>query len=119
MTKKLTFTQHIENLCRKAQYKLHVLRRIRKFLTIENTKILSNVFIDSQFNYTPLLRMLCRKTLYSKIGKIIKNKNNKTLKIIDESNDSYGNLLLQSNTVSVPQRHLRFLMTEHIKACRN
>ena len=32
--KKLTFKQHIENLCQKAQDKLHALRRIRKFLTI-------------------------------------------------------------------------------------
>ena len=29
--KKLTFKRHIENLCRKAQYKLHVLRRIESF----------------------------------------------------------------------------------------
>ena len=53
--KKLTFKQHIENLCRKAQYKLHALRRIRNFLTIEKAKILGNAFIDSQFNYAPLL----------------------------------------------------------------
>ena len=53
--KKLTFKQHIENLCQKAQYKLHALRRIRKFLTIEKAKILGNAFIDSQFNYAPLL----------------------------------------------------------------
>ena len=31
--KKLAFKQHIENLCRKAQYKLHPLKHIRKFLT--------------------------------------------------------------------------------------
>ena len=48
--KKLTFKQHIENLCRKAQYKLHALRCIRKFLTVEKAKILGNAFIDSQFN---------------------------------------------------------------------
>ena len=53
--KKLTFKQHIEYLCWKAQYKLHVLRRIKKFLTTEKAKILGNVFIDSQFNYAPLL----------------------------------------------------------------
>ena len=95
--KQVTFKQHIENLCRKAQYKLHALRRIRKFLTIEKAKILGNAFIDSQFNYAPLLWMFCRKTLYSKIEKI----RHKTLKVIYESNDSYDNLLLQSNTVSV------------------
>ena len=33
-----------------------------------------------------------------------------------ESNDTYDNLLLQSNTVSVHQRHLRFLMTEIYKS---
>ena len=76
--KKLTFKQHIENLCRKAQYKLHALKRIRKFLTIEKAKILGNVFIGSQFNYAPLLWMFCRKTLYSKIEKI----HHKTLKVL-------------------------------------
>ena len=45
--KKLTFKQHVANLCRKAQYKLHALRRIRIFLTIENAKILGNAFIVS------------------------------------------------------------------------
>ena len=83
------------------------MRRTRKFITIEKTKILGNAFIDSQFNYAPLLWMFCRKTLYSKIEKI----HHKTLKVIYESNDTYDNLLWQSNTVSVHQRHLRFLMT--------
>ena len=110
--KKLTFKQHIENLCRKAQYKLHALRRIRKFLTIEKAKILGNAFIDSQFNYPPLLWVFCRKTLYSKIEKI----HHKTLKVIYESNDTYDNLLLQGNTVSVHQRHLRFLVAEIYKS---
>ena len=78
--RKLAFKQHIGNLCWKAQYKLHVLRRIRNFLTIEKAKILGNAFIYSQFNYAPLLWMFCRKTLYSKIEKI----HHKTLKVIYE-----------------------------------
>ena len=45
--KKLTFKQHVENLCRKAQCKRHALRRIRKFLIIKTAKILGNTFIDS------------------------------------------------------------------------
>ena len=64
--------------------------------------------IDSQFNYAPLLRTFRRKTRNSKIEKIHHN----TLKVIYESNDTYDNLLLQRNTVSLHQRHLRFLMTE-------
>ena len=77
--------------------------------------ILGNSFKGSQFNYAPLLWMFCRKTLFSKIEKI----HYKTLKVIHESNDTYDNLLLRSNTVSVYQRHLKFLMTEYIKVYRN
>lgn len=47
--KKLTLKQHIENLCRKAQHELHVLRRIRKSIIIERAKIIGIVSIDSQF----------------------------------------------------------------------
>ena len=82
--KKLTFKQHIEDLCRKAQYKVHALRRKRKVLTKEKTKILGNAFIYSQFHYAPLLWMFCRKTLYSKIEKI----HHKSLKVIYKSNDT-------------------------------
>ena len=57
----------------------------------------------------------CRKTVYSKIEKI----HLKTLNVIYESNDTYGNLLLQSNMVSAHQRYLRFLVTEYMKASRN
>ena len=38
------------------------------------------------------------------------------MKVIYESNDTYDNLLLQSNTVTVHQRHLRCLMTETYKS---
>ena len=91
------------------------MRRIRKFLTIEKAKILDNAFKNSQFNYAPLLWIFCRKSLYSKIEKI----HHKTLKVIYESNGTYDNLLLQTNTVSVYKRHLKFLMTEYIKAHSN
>ena len=65
--KNLTFKKHIDNLVCKAQYKLHALQRIRKFLPIEKAKILGNTLMGSQFNYAPLIWMFCRKTLYSKI----------------------------------------------------
>ena len=110
--KNLTFKKHIDNLVRKAQYKLHALPRIRKYLTIENVKILGKAFIDSRFNYAPLIWMFCRKTLYSKIEKF----NHGTLKVVYGIDDSYNNLLLSSNPVSVHQRHLRFLVTDISKS---
>ena len=106
--KNLTFKNHIDNLVRKAQYKLHALRRIRKFLTIEKAKILGNAFIDSQFNYAPLIWMFCRKTLYSKIKKI----HYRTLKVVYDIDDSYNNLFLSSNSLSIHKGHLRFLVAK-------
>ena len=79
---------------------------------VEKAKILGNVFIDSQFNYAPLIWMFCRKTFYSKIEKI----HHRILKVIYGINDSYYNLLLSSNSVSIHQRHLRFLVTEIFKS---
>ena len=74
--------------------------------------MLGNAFKVSQFNYAPLLSMFCRKTFYSITEKI----HHKTLKVIYELSDTYENLYLQSNTVSVHQRHLRFLMIEIYKS---
>ena len=59
----LIFNEHIDNLCRTANYKLHALRRIRKFLSLKKAKLLCNAFINSQFSYTPLVWMFCRKKI--------------------------------------------------------
>ena len=62
--KALNFKKHIENLCRTAQYKLHALRRIRKYLTLDKAKLLCNTIVYSQFNYAPLIWMFCHKATY-------------------------------------------------------
>ena len=36
--KELDFSKHIEKLCRNAQYKLHAVRRIRKYLSLDKAK---------------------------------------------------------------------------------
>ena len=40
----LKFKKYIENLCKKASFKLHALRRIRKFLAVKKARILANAF---------------------------------------------------------------------------
>ena len=110
--KNLTFKKHMDNLVRNFQYKLRALQRIRKYFTREKAKILGNAFIDSQFLYAPLIWMFCGKTFCSKIEKI----HHRTLKGIYGIDDSYNNLLLHSSPVSIPQRHLRLLVTEIFKS---
>ena len=57
-------------LCSTVKYKLPALRRVRKYLTTEKTKLLYNAFINSQFNYPSMIWMFCRKKGYLKIEKI-------------------------------------------------
>ena len=66
----LKFKKRIENLFKKASFKLHALRRIRQFLTTEKARILANAFINSQFNYAPLIWMFASKTAINKNLKI-------------------------------------------------
>ena len=68
----LTFKDHIDTLSRNVSYKLHALRRIKKYLTPDKAKakVLYNAFINIQFSYACIIRMFCRKTYYLKMEKI-------------------------------------------------
>ena len=63
----LKFENHIEDLYKKASYKLHAFRRIRGYLTVKKARILANAFTDRQFNYVPLICMIAGKSLINKI----------------------------------------------------
>ena len=56
---KLKFKKHIQDLCKEAFYKLHGLRRITGYLTVEKARILANAFTDSQFNDAPIDMGVC------------------------------------------------------------
>ena len=95
-----------------ADYKLHALRRMRKYLAKEKAKLLGEAFIDSQFNSTPLIWMFCQKTRYLKTQKI----HFKTLRIIHQSIASYRDLLGCNYSISVHQQHSQLLFTEIYKS---
>ena len=56
--------------------------------------------------------MFCRKTDYLKMKKI----ENKSQKIVFNSNESFEDLILHSNEVSIHQKQLRQLTTEIYKS---
>ena len=72
----LSFTTHIENL--------RALARIRKFLSFEQEKRLSEAYIISTFTYCPLIWMFCSKTANNVINKIHKH----GLRVIYEIDDA-------------------------------
>ena len=57
LDKKLSFTKHVQDLCKKAHQKLHVLARLSNYIDPIKLKELMYVFIKSQFNYCPLVWM--------------------------------------------------------------
>ena len=94
---RLTFKDHINILCRRVSFKLHALRKIRKYLTTDKAKLLFNAYMNSQFNHASIMLMFCHKQNYLKVEKI----KYKTLKIVYNSNESYEELLLHNNKVSI------------------
>ena len=107
----LKFNKHIKDLCKGASFKLHVLRRIRKYLKIEKGRVLVNAFIESQLNYAPLIWMFAPKMVINEICKL----HCRTLKVVyNEYHKSYEELLEMNKSASIHQRHLQFLAYKFI-----
>ena len=67
---KLTFEDHISNLCKKVSNKLYALSRISHLLDQEKLRILMRAFIYSQFQYCPLAWMFHSRKLNNNINKL-------------------------------------------------
>ena len=93
----LKFKKHINELFRKASYKLHALKRIRRYLSVDKAKLLANAFIDSQFNYAPLIWMFAGKTLINKICKI----HHINLQVVYNYFNNYDELLELNNDLTI------------------
>ena len=52
---KLTFNNHVNNLCKKANNRPRALARARPYMNLEKKKLLMNPFFNAQFNYSPLI----------------------------------------------------------------
>ena len=55
--KKLSFNEHVSNLCDKVSKKINALVRIFSFMSLEQRKVLMNAYFLSQFGYFPLVWM--------------------------------------------------------------
>ena len=66
----LKFDEYISNVCKKAQRKLTVLTRIKKYPDFNKLRLLFKTFFDSQFKYCPLTWMFHSRTTSNKINKL-------------------------------------------------
>ena len=67
----LNFNEHITGLLKKGNQKLHALMRISKYITDKNKlKLIMRTFIESQFNFCPLVWMCHSRDLNRKINQL-------------------------------------------------
>ena len=67
--KNISFKQHIQNICRKANNKTKALFLTRKFLNCEQGQVLAKTHISSTFRCCPLIWILCSKMSDNRIVK--------------------------------------------------
>ena len=113
---RLTFEEHVNNLCKKASQKLNALTRISSYMDIPKRRIIFKSFITSQFGYCPLVWMCHSRKLNNKINAI----HEKALRITyGDRQSSVQQLLEKDNSVSIHHRNLQVLATEMFKISRN
>ena len=93
------------NYCKKASYKLHALRRLRLYLTVDKARLLAISFIDNHFNYAPLIWMFAGKARINSICKIYY----RTLEVV------YNNFNEKHSDTSIYQKHWQYLTVEVCK----
>ena len=100
--KNLNFTAHVSNLIKKRNQKL----------SEDKLKVLMKTFIQSQFNYSPLVWMFHNRMLNHKINKL----QERALRIVYKDNTSTSQELLDKDScVTIHQRNLQRLAIEMFK----
>ena len=113
---KLKFDAHIDKLCKTARSKLHALRRIRTFLTLEQAKLLASSFVNTKFWYAPIIWMFASKNSMLKVNEI----HRRTLRVVyDDYNSTYEKILASHNDISIHEKHLKHLTIEVYKSLTN
>ena len=103
---KLTFEEHIKTLLKKGNQKLHALMRIKKYMSFEKLRLLMTTFIESQFNYCPLLWMFHSRKLNNRINKL----HERALWTVYKDDDlTFEQLLQKDNSFTIHERNLQKL----------
>ena len=86
--------------------------RVSKYITQEKLRILSAAFIESLFNYCPLVWMCHNRTLNNKINKL----HERALRLVyKEKNLTFDELLEKDKSFSVHEKNLQTLAIEMYK----
>ena len=108
----LKFENHITEICLKVSKKINALCRISSFMSLEKRRTLMKAFIESQFNYCPLIWMFHSRTLNNKINGI----HERALRTVySDYNSSFNELLDKDGSFTIHQRNVQSLAIEIYK----
>ena len=113
----LNFDKQIKkNLCMKAARQLSVLQRLSKFLSVETRLLIFKSFIQSNFNYCPLVWHFCSE---ANTEKLEKNPIQSSQNCFNDYISSYENLLSKVNLPALHMNRYRCIATETYKCINN
>ena len=103
----LKFTQHIQDICKKAGAKVTALARMIKVVTMDQKKTLMNAFIESQFSHCPLVWMFCPSR---KLNNRINHIQERGLRIVyNDYTSTFSDLLAKNGSVTVHHRNIQLV----------
>ena len=113
---KLKFEEHLNTIISEANKKLNALMRVSKFMSQDRLRILLKAFIESLFNYCPLLWMFQSITLNKKLNKL----HMRALRVVYKDNSlTFEQMLEKDNSFSIHERNLQKLAIEMYKVKNN
>ena len=102
----MTFEEHVKTLLKKGNQKLHALMRASKYMSKEKLRILMKTFIESLFNYCPLLWMFHSRKLEKRINSL----HERALRVVyKDDNLTFEQLLEKDNSFTTHERNIQNL----------
>ena len=114
--KKLTFDDHISDICKKAGRKIYALARVTPHMGIAKKCIIMNNFFTLQFIYCPLVWMCHSHTNNNKINRLHERC---SWIVYNDKQSSFNELLEKDGSVSIHMRNIQILATEMYKLINN
>ena len=102
----LKFDKYISDLRDKVSKKINALCRVKSYMSLEKRRIVVKAFVESQFNYCPLIWMLHSRTLNNKINR----RHERALRIVySDYKSSFNTLQEKDGCFSIHHRNIQSL----------
>ena len=105
----LSFDEHISSICNKVGKKINVVSCIVNYMSFDKCRMQIKAFIESQFNYCPLIWMFHPRTLNNKVNRL----HERTLRLVySDCKLSFCGLLENDKSFSIHDKNIPSLAIE-------